>query len=1780
MAHNSGFYPVQGQAVPVFQQPQNIYQQLGKPQPQPHLQGFNPQQPQQQPGYGYSQPTPQPQQYAQQPGGQQYPVSQTPYQSPQTPYPPPSQTPYLPSQTPYAQPQVPYAPPQNQYPGYAPQPSPQPGYAPPQHQQPSPQIYQAPIQPSLQPVQNQSRPPPSPSYALPHLKTPGPGTTVPSWRPTSSTSRPPPISPSAVLAQQVRATPQAQHPQAQIQPVIPSSPSRIQPQPQSQFRHQQQQPMQQLPPQQPSQIHTQPQQIRQPPMQQVQQPQQPQQSPTRKAPPSQVPPTPTSSGRRPLPQPAPGMVTKPPVIPAGNVMQRIQVFNKSQSVDLGKPFPNLPPASSQAGTSEGPLTRSPSPTKGRPLPGTPGVTAKRMTVDMGKLPSGLPSASFSTPTSAVSPSVMSRENSQSQAGSSSPIKSISGLPMPPSMTPSNTSRDPVGLSKTSSYAINGNKSTASSNSTVFPATPTSPTKRRASPPRFQSQPSSASGSPTKESPAWGSSGNDIQSNANSTQGSSSTFSGEQRSVSGFSTSSASSRNTASTMSSSSTVSSGAPQKFTPIWKRTIQEVPAPVWGYAAGMVSEPHPKPKPAPPPVHPVIAEKKTTKEEKKKEKEMEKDRRKLEKLSKKLGIATPPAVSPVAQSGAKPSMYSQAPQPIAQSYSAPGYTTQKPAPPQHPQHTYQLPPLSFQSRQPQQPYPQQRQLQSANPYSGHQQQYQNEGEDSEEEEEEEESEETNEDDEDEETEETEETEEEDPRYARQAHRAQMRRTQSQPHEYEYERSTPPIKGHQASASEFSQRTPTRHQPPAKKVLQPKSKHGKELEYFEERSPRASELKPSPQRKLIKLRPKNRDMETSTPSPKTKKGMANTRASRAEVEAPKKKQMRSRSAFGERETNRRTEKEVYKRPGSAFARRLYEDEEEDDYSTEHRLAYDESEDEEDDDWDVTPRRNPVQSRQQVSNGARRNQEWEDEEPVRERTGKKFVAPKEHRKQASSPQYGIRDGPSGSSHRRGASAPGSPGGRYQDEEEEELEEQHWSRRNRQVVEERRPRKAAGTGLPQPPSMVREGGMQQSRPAAVRRTTAPLKGGSDYEEYNQQPRAQPPPLPHRQSISAQGFPQGVTAMTAKFTNMAVRPDPRSESRGSTTTDMSGTTAYSRSTDSWPVNLPHLPRTPGSANTPTGSNSGSDYFGSRPGTGQPTSSFQKQEQRPVQHQAPPLPQRGRNNRRHTLNLDDPPPQASVIRTPSPRPSGYTFKENPQSTCQQAQQQHIQNQQFAQQQPAAEQRSRPLPQHAFNGPDRPATAAEQLQRRRSLYNGSQPEMRPRPQSQIYDSPHSQQGSNQPPHEFRSSPQSASAYGDQFSMQLPQGFNTPRKQPQTPAPPPTIGIESPHPIGGRDKKPDIPMLEESSNDGSDTEDRRGRHQTSTPTVHVSGDSGGYSIPTINIGDEHEPSHHLRRNAVPMINVTPTINVDSGDDNVPVINVNPPSINIENSQPAQHPNRSGGVNNNTNSRTPRVQVYEIPGVSVAGPEFEDDHSGGPSINVSGADSHGHSHRNHSGPITQRTHGPPRTGKGGLLCAGCNGAIVGRLVSAMGSRWHPSCFRCTVCNELLEHVSSYEHEGRPYCHLDYHENFAPRCYSCKTAIIEEQFISLDDPALGKRTYHTQHFYCAECGDPFLSLSGGLQGSSNGEMAVTGDGEFEGFTVYKGYPYCEACHIRLRYPKCKRCRRPIRDHDQAVEALGGKWCWGCFTCAGCEKPFEEPSFFERDKQAYCEHCFSVILRNEI
>jgi hypothetical protein len=69
-----------------------------------------------------------------------------------------------------------------------------------------------------------------------------------------------------------------------------------------------------------------------------------------------------------------------------------------------------------------------------------------------------------------------------------------------------------------------------------------------------------------------------------------------------------------------------------------------------------------------------------------------------------------------------------------------------------------------------------------------------------------------------------------------------------------------------------------------------------------------------------------------------------------------------------------------------------------------------------------------------------------------------------------------------------------------------------------------------------------------------------------------------------------------------------------------------------------------------------------------------------------------------------------------------------------------------------------------------------------------------------------------------------------------------------------------------------------------------------------------------------------------------------------------------------------------------------------------------------------------------------LTCASCDKPISGNVLTALGKKWHPDHFVCKHCGIPLEHVSFFENNGNPYCHLDFHELFSPKCGHCNTPI--------------------------------------------------------------------------------------------------------------------------------------------
>ncbi|XP_026329283.1 paxillin isoform X2 [Hyposmocoma kahamanoa] len=167
-------------------------------------------------------------------------------------------------------------------------------------------------------------------------------------------------------------------------------------------------------------------------------------------------------------------------------------------------------------------------------------------------------------------------------------------------------------------------------------------------------------------------------------------------------------------------------------------------------------------------------------------------------------------------------------------------------------------------------------------------------------------------------------------------------------------------------------------------------------------------------------------------------------------------------------------------------------------------------------------------------------------------------------------------------------------------------------------------------------------------------------------------------------------------------------------------------------------------------------------------------------------------------------------------------------------------------------------------------------------------------------------------------------------------------------------------------------------------------------------------------------------------------------------------------------------------------------------------------------------------------------CNACEKPIVGQVITALGQTWHPEHFTCAHCNQELGTRNFFERDGRPYCEPDYHNLFSPRCAYCNGPILDKCVTALE------KTWHTEHFFCAQCGQQF--------------------GE-DGFHERDGKPYCRADYFDMFAPKCGGCNKPIMENY--ISALNTQWHPDCFVCKECREPFHGGSFFEHEGQPYCE-----------
>ncbi|KAI9171946.1 LIM domain-containing protein C4F6.12 [Paramyrothecium foliicola] len=307
--------------------------------------------------------------------------------------------------------------------------------------------------------------------------------------------------------------------------------------------------------------------------------------------------------------------------------------------------------------------------------------------------------------------------------------------------------------------------------------------------------------------------------------------------------------------------------------------------------------------------------------------------------------------------------------------------------------------------------------------------------------------------------------------------------------------------------------------------------------------------------------------------------------------------------------------------------------------------------------------------------------------------------------------------------------------------------------------------------------------------------------------------------------------------------------------------------------------------------------------------------------------------------------------------------------------------------------------------------------------------------------------------------------------------------------------------------------------------------------------IPSITVAEDDTPSSHAD---IPSISIAGPEEPASGG--VPIINV--PTIAIDEAP------------SNGNSNSANIPVIVTPG--------DESTTSARPLPTPGA--RGNNFRKAQKPKGHWSPAPGTIGRPTAMCHECGFPIEGRFVALAGNseRFHPQCFSCFTCgisleameispepelnrSERLQRIRRREAgevlEEKPgmtemedgddrlrfYCHLDWHEQFAPRCKHCKTPILGEHIV-----ALGEH-WHYGHFFCAECGDPF----------EHGMTHIEKD----------GYAWCINCQTKRterRAPKCKMCKTAVI--GQYIKALGGEWHEHCFRCAACRGGFDDGQIF--------------------
>ncbi|XP_060108731.1 prickle planar cell polarity protein 3 isoform X1 [Heteronotia binoei] len=186
----------------------------------------------------------------------------------------------------------------------------------------------------------------------------------------------------------------------------------------------------------------------------------------------------------------------------------------------------------------------------------------------------------------------------------------------------------------------------------------------------------------------------------------------------------------------------------------------------------------------------------------------------------------------------------------------------------------------------------------------------------------------------------------------------------------------------------------------------------------------------------------------------------------------------------------------------------------------------------------------------------------------------------------------------------------------------------------------------------------------------------------------------------------------------------------------------------------------------------------------------------------------------------------------------------------------------------------------------------------------------------------------------------------------------------------------------------------------------------------------------------------------------------------------------------------------------------------------------------------------------------GAICEQCGKQICGGDIAVFASRaghgacWHPQCFVCSTCRELLVDLIYFYQDGKIYCGRHHAERLKPRCEACDEIIFADECTEAEG-----RHWHMRHFCCFEC-----------------EEALGG----QRYIMRQSRPYCCRCYESLYAEYCDACGEHIGIDQGQMTYEGQHWhaTDTCFSCSRCHQPLLGKPFLPKQGQIFCSRACSL------